>query len=81
MDKVEDQKKFKDKNQLPFPLLSDTDGVLVKAYGVKKFTPKICARESFIIDNGKLVWIDRKAAPKSHTSKVLDAVDKLKSDN
>ena len=52
MDKVEDQKKFKDKNQLPFPLLSDTDGVLVKAYGVKKFTPKICARESFIIDNG-----------------------------
>jgi peroxiredoxin Q/BCP len=35
MDKVEDQKKFKDKNQLPFPLLSDTDGVLVKAYGVR----------------------------------------------
>ena len=56
MDKVEDQKKFKDKNQLPFPLLSDTDGVLVKAYGVKKFTPKICARESFIIDKGKLAF-------------------------
>lgn len=80
MDKVEDQKKFKDKNKLPFPLLSDTDGKLVKAYGVKKFTPKICARESFIVKDGKLAWIDRKISPKSHTPKVLEAIAKLKSE-
>jgi len=47
MDKAEDQKKFKDKNNYTFPLIADTEGVLVKAFGVKLFTPKICARESF----------------------------------
>lgn len=77
MDKIADQKKFKDKNNLPFPLLSDRDGELVKAYGVKKFTPKICGRESFIIHNGKIAWVDRKASPKSHTSKVLEALEKI----
>tara|TARA_B100000965_G_scaffold340577_1_gene308922 strand:- start:249 stop:548 length:300 start_codon:yes stop_codon:yes gene_type:complete len=80
MDKIEDQKKFKDKNNLPFPLLSDRDGKLVKAYGVKKFTPKISGRESFIIHNGKIAWLDRKASPKSHTSKVLEALKKIKED-
>jgi|TARA_B100001250_G_C19512152_1_gene662180 peroxiredoxin Q/BCP len=77
MDKAEDQKKFKDKNDYKFPLIADTKGVLVKAFGVKLFTPKICARESFLIQDGKIVWIDRKVSPKTHTEKVLAAADSL----
>ncbi|MDG1853298.1 MAG: redoxin domain-containing protein [Verrucomicrobiales bacterium] len=77
MDKAEDQKKFKDKNDYKFPLIADTEGVLVKAFGVKLFTPKICARESFLIQGGKIVWIDRKVSPKTHTEKVIAAADSL----
>ena len=77
MDKAEDQKKFKDKNDYKFPLIADTKGVLVKAFGVKLFTPKICARESFLIQDGKIVWIDRKVSPKTHTEQVLVAADSL----
>ena len=77
MDKAEDQKKFKDKNNYTFPLIADTEGVLVKAFGVKLFTPKICARESFLIRDGKIAWIDRKVSPKTHTEKVLAAADAL----
>ena len=32
-DDVATQKKFKDENQLPFPLLSDSDGKVSKKYG------------------------------------------------
>lgn len=77
MDNAEDQKKFKDKNNYTFPLIADTEGALVKAFGVKLFTPKICGRESFLIQNGKIVWIDRKVSPKTHTEKVLAAADAL----
>jgi thioredoxin-dependent peroxiredoxin len=77
MDKAEDQKTFKDKNDYKFPLIADTEGVLVKAFGVKLFTPKICARESFLIQGGKIVWIDRKVSPKTHTEKVIAAADSL----
>ena len=77
MDKAEDQKKFKDKNKYTFPLIADTEGILVKAFGVKLLTPKICARESFLIQNGKIAWIDRKVSPKTHTEKVLAAADSL----
>ena len=77
MDKQEAQKAFHKEHGFPFPLIADPEGKLVAAFGVKKLTPTICARESFLVRDGKLVWVERKAKPKDHAATVLAAVAKL----
>lgn len=77
MDKTEDQKAYHEKHSFPFPLLCDPEGELVGAFGVKKFAPKVCARESFLVRDGKLVWVERKAKPKDHAATVLAAIEAL----
>ena len=77
MDQVADQKSFKDKNELGFPLLADHEGKVVKAFGVKKLRDTICARQSFLVKEGKVIWNDLKAGTANHADDVLKALEEI----
>jgi peroxiredoxin Q/BCP len=71
-DKVAQQKKFDDKHQLGFPLLSDEDHTIAEAYGTwgeKKMYGKTymgIIRSAFLIDeDGKIAKTGYKISPKN----------------
>ncbi len=55
-DSVEAQKKFKETNNFPFPLLADTDKKVVKAFG--QSATMFASRECYVIKGGKIVYKD-----------------------
>lgn len=77
-DSEKSHKKFEEKYELPFTLLSDPEKKMIKAYGVwgkKKFMGREYMgifRSSFLIDpNGKIVKIYEKVKPEMHAEEVL----------
>jgi peroxiredoxin Q/BCP len=78
-DSVEAQAKFKAKYQLPFTLLSDTQGAVCDAYGVivqknmyGKFF-KAIERTTFVIDEkGKVAKVYPKVKVDGHAHAVLE---------
>ncbi len=52
-DPVDQQKEFDDKNSLGFPLLSDPDRDIAKAFGVKRMGPLPSKRATFVIDTDR----------------------------
>ena len=79
-DDVKSHKKFEQKFDLPFPLVSDEDKKIVDKYnlwGEKKFMGRTymgTTRTTFLIDEeGKIVKIIDKPDSKNHTEEVLDA--------
>jgi peroxiredoxin Q/BCP len=81
MQGAESHRKFIAKNNLPFPLIADVDGTLIKelgAYGEKKMygrTTMGTLRMTFIADeNGVITRIfgPGKVKVKEHTSQILD---------
>ena len=82
VDSVESHKKFKNKYELNFPLLSDTDKKVVEAYGVWKEksmygkTYMGIERTTVIIDKqGKISHIFPKVKVEEHYDEVLDALE------
>ena len=80
-DSVERQKKFKDKYDLPFPLLADTDKELCRAYGVIKeknmYGKKVMGieRTTFLISpEGRIARIFPKVKADGHAEEVLAAL-------
>ncbi len=81
-DKVRGQAKFKEKYDLPFPLLADYDRLAAKAYGVwgKK---KVMGREgmgihrtTFLIGaDGKIARVFEGVKPEGHSGEVLAALE------
>lgn len=76
-DSVKSHKKFAEKFDLPFPLLSDETGEVVEAYkswGKKKFMGREymgILRNSFLIDeNGKIAKIYEAVKPAEHVGEV-----------
>jgi len=70
---AESHKAFIDKQQLPFPLVIDTDGSMAKAFRVP-LRGTFAARQSFLIGkDGKIkqVWLD--VNPKEHAAAVIAA--------
>ncbi|NJM37354.1 MAG: peroxiredoxin [Akkermansiaceae bacterium] len=69
-DKVESQKEFKNKYKLPFDLLADENGAVIKAFGVPTMAgfPK---RQAFLFKDAKLVWSDNKASTDKQAEDVL----------
>ena len=56
-DSVESHKGFAEKNELPLKLLSDADGAVSKAYGMKSWLPGRSARGVVVIDRaGKIAY-------------------------
>ncbi len=73
------QSKFKEKNNLPFPLLADEDKSVINAFGVwgpKKFMGRTydgIHRTTFVIDeNGVITDIITKVKTKEHAEQILD---------
>lgn len=55
-DDVATQKKFKETNHFPFPLLADTDKKVLKSFGQNALM--FASRECYIIKGGKIVYKD-----------------------
>jgi peroxiredoxin Q/BCP len=64
---------FRNKYNLPFTLIADTDQIVSKAFGKNRWS-----RQAYIFRDGKLVWIDLKASTSDQASDVLLALDALK---
>ena len=82
-DTVKDQKKFKDKYNLPYTLLADDEKKLCEAFGVLKeknmYGKKTMGieRTSFLIDpEGRIAKIFPKVKPEGHAEEVLAALRK-----
>ena len=77
-DSVASHKKFQEKYQLSFPILSDTELQVIQAYDVwkeKKLYGKVSmgvVRTTYIIDeNGMIVWAREKVKPDTNAAEVL----------
>jgi len=77
-DSEKSHKKFIEKNNLPFPLISDTEKEILKAYdvwGLKKFMGKEhmgTKRTTFVIDEqGTIEEIIEKVKTKDHTAQII----------
>ena len=77
-DNEKKQKNFADKYEFPFPLLADTEKVVIDAFGVwglKKFMGKEydgIHRKTFVIDeNGIVERVIDKVKTKTHASQIL----------
>lgn len=78
-DSVERQKKFSDKYELPFPLIADTDRVIIDAFGVwgpKKFMGKEyegIIRTTFLVgEDGTIENVIEKVKTKEHSKQILE---------
>jgi peroxiredoxin Q/BCP len=77
-DDQDTHKKFMFKNNLDFPLLADTNGVLADAYGVRQSTGgKMDRRVSFLIGlDGKIIQVTDSPDPAEHVKKLAAAMAK-----
>jgi peroxiredoxin Q/BCP len=83
-DSVKSHVKFKEKYQLPFPLLADEDHQVCNAYGAwgpKKFAGREyegVLRTTFLIDaHGKIARVFENVRPSEHSAEVLEALKNL----
>ena len=80
LDSVESHKRFADKNNLPFSLLSDESGEVSEAYdSLNNFMSfKSAKRNTFIIDpDGKVAKIYLSVKPSTHSQMVLNDMNQL----
>lgn len=73
-DDVESHLEFAENYDLPFPLLSDTEGFAADAYGVRTrmFGMKVAKRQTFLIDPvGNLAKHYEEVKPETHSTEVL----------
>lgn len=76
-DSEEKHQKFITKYQLPFPLLSDPDKEMIRAYGVwgrKKFMGKEyegIIRTTFVVENGVISNVIEKVKTKDHAAQIM----------
>ena len=79
VDSVESHKRFSEKNGLNFPLISDEDMQISRAYGVLSEDRSYAERTTFIIDKkGKIVKVFTDVDVTKHTHEVVDALRHLK---
>jgi thioredoxin-dependent peroxiredoxin len=78
-DSAESHKKFAAEYQLDFPLLADTNGVIVAAYGVKMPIINMAKRVSFLIGtDGKIVHVTNASSAQTHFNEMQLAIAGLK---
>jgi thioredoxin-dependent peroxiredoxin len=84
-DSVKKHASFKQKYNLPFTLLADTDHEICKAYGVWKqksmFGRKYMGieRTTFVIDReGKVAKVFEKVSAAGHAAEVAEAVEQVR---
>ena len=76
-DKPDSQKKFVTEQNLPYPLIADSESKAIQAFGVEGAMFGFARRSAFLFHNGKLVWRDAKSSTKDQAEVVLKALDTL----
>lgn len=78
-DALERHQRFAEEQQLPFLLLSDADGSLAKAYGVRGPLGLLPGRETFVIDHEGRIRLRYRALMQSdeHIQTALQTVQQL----
>lgn len=83
-DSAKSHTNFRQKHELPFPLIADKEKELATAYGTWVMKTRCgktsmgIQRTSFLIDeNGNIAHIFDKVKTKEHAQQVLDVLDKL----
>ena len=80
LDSITSHDKFTTKYSLPFPLISDKEKEIAKAFGVLKDTGTSTNRITFIIDKkGKIAKVFPKVDVSKHTDEVIAALKELPS--
>lgn len=69
-DNESSQKKFKDEQNFPFPLLADHEKKITEAFGVKNLVG-MASRSAFLFKDGKCVWVDPKGSTSDQAEQVL----------
>jgi len=78
-DTAESHQKFIAKHNLNFTLLTDTDGKIADAYGVRVAGKNVARRVSFLIGtDGKVLHVTDAQSADTHLTEMSDAVAKLK---
>jgi len=73
------QKEFTETNNLPYPLLCDTESKLIKELGILTTDGKAAQRKTFVVDKeGKIAKIYEKVDTAKHPKEVLEFVKTLK---
>ena len=73
-DDEDSHQKFTEKFNLPFPLLADVDGSIIKAYDVEG-SSGYAQRVTYVIDGGgKIIHVDSSVNTASHASDILAAL-------
>ena len=70
-DSPEAQTKFRDKYNLPYTLIADKEGKVIEAFGTGNMIG-MSKRRAFLIEEGKVVWLDLKASTSKQAQDVLD---------
>lgn len=70
-DSVEAQRAFKEKYQLPFTLLADTDLEVIKAFGARSVMRSMASRQAYLIKDGKIVYADHKGSTTQQADDIL----------
>lgn len=77
-DDVAAQKAFKEKYQLPFTLIADTDKAVINAFGVPTRTVPLvgefASRSAYLIKDGKIVYADYKGTTDKQAEAILEVV-------
>ena len=77
-DTPEDNTKFAESLELDYPILSDPEGKVAKAYGVVDESRKFPRRWTFIIGtDGKILHVDKAVKAKTHGQDVAKLLDEL----
>ena len=73
-DSVDAQKKFQEKEHLPFVLLSDRENKVTSAFGVPLIMNSLATRQAYLFKDGKLVWLDTHASTDKQARDVLEVL-------
>ncbi|HEY0794028.1 MAG TPA: peroxiredoxin [Chthoniobacterales bacterium] len=76
-DQAARQKKFQQKEHLPFTLIADKDRAVSKAFGVPAFMNLVAARQAYLFRVGQLVWLDAHASTSRQAQDVLATIKDL----
>ena len=77
-DDPEAQKKFQQKHQLPYDLISDPKGKLASKLGISVRLGLFAARRAVLFKDGKLIWRNDKGATKTQGDDLLKAIEAAK---
>jgi thioredoxin-dependent peroxiredoxin len=74
LDTVDAQKKFQEKERLPFVLLSDRQKKVTSAFGVPLILNSLASRQAYLFKDGKLVWMDTDASTDKQANDLLEVL-------